>query len=58
LEADPATTNGRDLIRADSAQSGDKYDNSRALWALADQLAAQPPSAFDDVGGRSGTNDR
>jgi hypothetical protein len=57
LEADPAATNGHDLIRADGAQSGERYDKKAALWAIADQLAAQPPSAFDDVGHRNGAND-
>jgi hypothetical protein len=49
LEADPVATYGHDLARADAAESGDFYDNKRALWAAGDQLAAQPPSAFDDV---------
>ena len=49
VEADPSSTEGSDLKRADEAQSGDAYDPRRAKWAVYDQLAAQPPSAFDDV---------
>ena len=41
---------GSDLLRADSAEAGDAYDEKRGKWAAYDQLAAQPPSAFDDVG--------
>lgn len=41
---------GSDLLRADAAESGNGYDAKRARWAVYDQLAAQPPSAFDDVG--------
>jgi hypothetical protein len=57
LESDPTATNGHDLMRADGAQSGERYDKKAALWAMADQLAAQPPSAFDDVGHRGSAND-
>ena len=43
---------GSDLLRADAAESGNVYDSRQARWAAYDQLAAQPPSAFDDVGRR------
>ena len=36
LEADPAATQGEDYKK-------------QAFWAAIDQVAAQPPSAFDDV---------
>jgi hypothetical protein len=52
LEPDPTAAHGSDLMRADAAESGDAYDEKKAKWAVYDQLAAQPPSAFDDVSRR------
>ncbi len=49
LEADPVATEGQDLMRADGAETEDDYDAKKAKWAVYDQLAAQPPSPFDDV---------
>ncbi len=52
IEADPASADGRDIARADDAEAGDAYDRGKATWALYDQLAAPPPSAFDDPSGK------
>lgn len=49
-EPDPEDGQGHDLLRADAAEAGNVYDPRQARWAVYDQLAAQPPSAFDDVG--------
>lgn len=49
LEADPSARAGRDLVRADTAESEGGYDEKAAKWAVYDQLAAQAPGAFDDV---------
>lgn len=53
-ESEPNGDHGSDLLRADAAEStGKDYDPKQARWAVYDQLAAQPPSAFDDVGPRA-----
>lgn len=49
VDAD-AGAGGRDLVRADAAEADyEPYDPQKARWAVYDQLAAQPPSAFDDA---------
>ena len=50
LEPDPTSTGGQDLVRADAAEAaGGEYDKEKAKWAAYDQVAGQPPSAFDDA---------